>query len=64
MIIIKIRKKFAKKRFAPRLVHGVMQEKVYDVSGTPPQHLAGVYKNNNKWTSVLKRTISILNHLN
>ena len=42
MIIIKIRKKFAKKRFAPGLVHGVMQEKVYDVLGTPPQHLAGV----------------------
>ena len=64
MIIIKIRKKFAKKRFAPRLVHGVMQEKVYDDLGTPPQHLVSVYKNNNKLTFVLKRNISILNHLN
>ena len=55
MIIIKIRKKFAKKIFAPGLVHGVMQEKVYNVLGTPPQYLAGVYKNNNKLTSVLKK---------
>ena len=64
LLIIKIGKKFAKKIFAPGLVHGVMQEKVYDVLGTPPQHLAGVYKNNNKLTSVLKRNISIQNHLN
>ena len=64
LLIIKIRKKFAKKIFAPGLVHGVMQEKIYDVLGTPPQHLAGVYKNNNKLTSVLKRNISIQNHLN
>ena len=40
------------------------KEKVYDVSGTPPQHLVGVSKPNRKLTSVLKRHISILNHLN
>ena len=36
-------------------------EKVYDVSGTPPQHLVGVSKTNKKLTSVLKkRNISLM----
>ena len=34
-------------------------EKVYDVSGTPPQHLVGVSKANKKLTFVLKRNISV-----
>ena len=42
-----------------------MKEKVYDVSGTPPQQLVGVSKTNKKLTSVLKkRNISLLNRLN
>ena len=36
--------------------HGLHDEKVYDVSGTPPQHLVGVSKANKKLTFVLKKT--------
>ena len=39
-----------------KAIYCLKQEKVYDVSGTPPQHLVGVSKPNKKLTFVLKET--------
>ena len=42
--------------FTLKLGEARTYEKVYDISGTLPQHLVGVFKPNKKLTSTLKET--------
>ena len=42
--------------FSIQIHSAALAEKVYDVPGTPPQHIVGVSKSNKKLTFVLKET--------